>query len=135
MGMRILVTGRTGQMGRAIAHVNRDHDLTVAGRPELEFERPDTIHALVGDVRPDVVINCAAFTHVDGCEGEPERALAINAVAPGHLAAAAATIGAAIIHLSTDYVFDGEATAPTAKTTRRDRSVSTAARSWPAKMP
>ena len=112
LGMRILVTGRSGQMGRALAHIGSDHDLVVAGRPELEFERPATIHALVSAVRPDVVINCAGFTHVDACEGEPERAFAVNAAAPGHLAAACAGVGAAIIHLSTDYVFDGEANRP-----------------------
>ncbi len=110
--MRILVTGRSGQMGRAIAHVNTGHDLIVAGRPELEFERPETIRAVVDSVRPDVVINCAGMTHVDACEGEPERAFAVNGHAPGVLAEAANGCGAAVIHLSTDYVFDGERRTP-----------------------
>ncbi|WP_443751208.1 dTDP-4-dehydrorhamnose reductase [Asticcacaulis solisilvae] len=110
--MRILVTGRSGQMGRAIAHVNHGHDLVVAGRPELEFERPDLIRAVVDAARPDVVINCAGMTQVDACEGEAERAFAVNAYAPGRLAEAAAKVGAAIIHLSTDYVFDGAAGRP-----------------------
>lgn len=110
--MRILVTGRSGQMGRAIAHVNRDHDLVLAGRPGLEFERPDTIRRVMDAVRPAVVINCAGMTHVDACEGEPERAFAVNGDAPGLLAEAAAKVGAAIIHLSTDYVFDGKSQIP-----------------------
>ncbi len=99
-------------MGRAIAHFDSDHEVIAAGRPQLEFERPETIRAVVADVRPDVVINCAGMTHVDACEGEPERAFAVNAEAPGVLAEAAAKAGAAIIHLSTDYVFDGKAQRP-----------------------
>lgn len=109
LDMRILITGRSGQMGRAIAHVNSGHDLIVAGRPELDFERPETIYSTVAAARPDVVINCAGFTQVDACEGEPERAFAVNGEAPGCLADAAGRCGAAIIHLSTDYVFDGHA--------------------------
>jgi len=110
--MRILVTGRAGQMGRAIAHVNRHHDLVLAGRPELEFERTETIRDVIASSRADVVINCAGMTHVDACEGEPERAFAVNGYAPAVLAEAAVEASCAIIHLSTDYVFDGQSALP-----------------------
>jgi len=110
--MRILVTGRNGQMGRAIGYVGSDHDLVFVGRPEVDFERPETIGEMMADIRPDIVINCAGMTNVDACEHESRRAFAINADAPGVLAEKATLFRAAIIHLSTDYVFDGEAQRP-----------------------
>ncbi len=77
------------------------------GRPELDLERPETIAPALEAARPDVVVSAAAYTAVDRAESEPERAHRVNAIAPGVLAQAAARLGAPILHLSTDYVFDG----------------------------
>lgn len=105
--MKILVTGKNGQVARALAFVNRKHDLVFAGRPELDLEQPGALRDAVLDIRPDVILSCAAFTQVDACESEPERALAVNGDAPAQLAEAAEALSIPIIHLSTDYVFDG----------------------------
>lgn len=106
--MRILVTGKEGQVARSLAVLGRDHDLVFAARPEFDLADFATIEACVERVRPDLVVSAAAYTAVDRAEDEPELALRINGEAPGVLARAAARAGASIIHLSTDYVFGGE---------------------------
>jgi len=78
----------------------------------VDFMRPETIAPLVETIRPDWIVNAAAYTAVDKAEQEPDAAHAVNAVAPGLLAEAAGRIGAQLVHYSTDYVFDGTATAP-----------------------
>ena len=107
--MRILVTGREGQVARCLAAkgLATGHDLVFAARPELDLEDFASIERVVAEVAPDLVISAAAYTAVDKAEDEPERAMRINGEAPGVLAAAAARAGAPILHLSTDYVFDG----------------------------
>ncbi|MBI4294391.1 MAG: dTDP-4-dehydrorhamnose reductase [Betaproteobacteria bacterium] len=111
--MKILVTGRTGQLGfelaRALAPLGELH---VLGRDELDLARPEAIIAVVRAAKPDVIVNAAAYTAVDRAESEPETAFAINARAPGVLAAEAKRVGALLIHYSTDYVFDGTKTGP-----------------------
>ncbi len=111
--MRILVTGKSGQVAQALAYVNReggnrDHDLVFLGRPQIDLEQPAAIRAPVLAARPDIILSCAAHTHVDRCESEGDRAFAVNGVAPGVLGQAAAELDIPIIHLSTDYVFDGQ---------------------------
>jgi dTDP-4-dehydrorhamnose reductase len=76
-------------------------------RAELDVTDAGAVHAAIQDARPDAVINCAAWTDVDGAEGHEEAAGAVNALGAGHVAAAAAAAGAAVVHVSTDYVFDG----------------------------
>lgn len=108
--MRLLVTGRHGQIASCLAELAaRDSMLTVifAGRPELDLTRPQDIGAFVARERPDAVVSAAAYTAVDRAEDEPELAFAVNAAGAGAVAAAAAAIGIPVIHLSTDYVYDG----------------------------
>lgn len=113
--MRILVTGREGQLARSLARrasAVPDVRLQTVGRPELDLERPESIETAIAAAAPDVVVNAAAYTEVDQAEDEPERAFRINAAAAGEVAAAARRTGARIIQVSTDYVFDGTGRGP-----------------------
>ena len=108
--MRILVTGRHGQLARSLverAAGRPGTTIVLAARPQLDLERPETIAPALDAVRADAIINAAAYTAVDKAEDEPDRAWAINAEAPGLLARAAAARDIPIVHLSSDYVFDG----------------------------
>ena len=105
--MKILVTGREGQVARSLAERTEAHELVFTARPGFDLADPDSIVRTIHDVRPDLVISAAAYTAVDQAEEEPELAMAINGEAPGHIGRAAAAIGAPVLHLSTDYVFDG----------------------------
>lgn len=108
--MKILVTGREGQLVRSLIERSSLHpDLIMIplGRPDLDLERPDNLAEAVTRLTPDLIINAAAYTEVDKAEDEPERAALVNAAAPALLAETARRIGAPIIHISTDYVFDG----------------------------
>lgn len=116
--MKVLVTGREGQLVRSLAaRANQYPGLTLQtlGRPELDLERPATILAALDAVRPDVVINAAAYTAVDQAEDDAERAFAVNGKGAGLLAEAARTVGARVVQISTDYVFDGSSEAPYAE--------------------
>jgi len=107
--MRILVTGREGQVARSLAEMaGPSVEMVFAGRPEFDLEAPDTVKSAIFSARPDVVVSAAAYTAVDQAEDEPERAFAVNATGAGIVAAVAAEVGAAILHLSTDYVFPGD---------------------------
>lgn len=106
---RILVVGRTGQVATALAEAlpatGWPHTLLEA--PELDLTDPASIEAAIAATHPEMVVNVAAYTAVDAAETNSDLSYAINATGPGQLAAAAARIGAGIIHFSTDYVFDG----------------------------
>ncbi|SDU86379.1 dTDP-4-dehydrorhamnose reductase [Jiangella alkaliphila] len=108
--MRWLITGAAGMLGRDVATVLDDADVTALGRSQLDI----TDAAAVDDaVRGhDVVVNTAAWTDVDGAETAEAAAAAVNGTAPAHLAASCARHGARLVHVSTDYVFDGAATTP-----------------------
>jgi dTDP-4-dehydrorhamnose reductase len=108
--MRILVTGREGQVATALAEAGPAAGVTVitCGRPELDLEKPETIAPVIESHKPDVVVNAAAWTAVDQAEAEPERCHAVNAAGAGHVAAAARRAGAPVIQISTDYVFAGD---------------------------
>jgi dTDP-4-dehydrorhamnose reductase len=110
--MRLLITGAAGMLGQDVQVVSiaAGHQVVALGRPQLDITDPDAVSAAVGDARPDAVINCAAYTKVDDAEGDAEGAAAINSDAAGVLAAAAAAAGAWLVHVSTDYVFDGAKT-------------------------
>ena len=113
--MRVLVTGLQSQLARSLqekALVHPDIQLELAGRPQLELSEPGRAAAIIAERRPDVVINAAAYTMVDQAESEPELAFRINGDAAGEVAAAAREVGAKVIQISTDYVFDGNAAAP-----------------------
>jgi dTDP-4-dehydrorhamnose reductase len=106
---RILVVGRTGQVATALAEAlpatGWPHTLMEA--PELDLTDQASIEAAIAATSPEMVVNVAAYTAVDAAEANSDLSYAINATGPGQLAAAAARIGAGIIHFSTDYVFDG----------------------------
>ena len=111
--MRLLLTGKDGQLGQALHRDLSPLGTVVAtGRTELDLSDPRAIAAAVRDAGPDVVVNAAAYTAVDQAETEPDVAAEVNALAPGHLAVAARRAGAALIHYSTDYVFDGRRRSP-----------------------
>jgi dTDP-4-dehydrorhamnose reductase len=113
--MRVLLTGRDGQVARSLlekAESLPDMELIPAGRPEVDLADPGSVARVIRAVSPDLVINAAAYTAVDQAEDEPELAFRINAEAAGEAAAAARAVNAAILQLSTDYVFDGQARVP-----------------------
>ena len=107
--MKLLVTGAAGMLGRDVmlAAGNAGHDVVGYGRVELDITNPDALDRKLDFERPDVVINCAAWTDVDGAEEAEEAAFAVNGAGAGNIAAAAAKVEARILHVSTDYVFDG----------------------------
>ena len=108
--MKLLVTGRNGQVATSLlerAAVHPEIGVVALGRPELDLERPASVEAAILKVRPDAVVNAAAYTAVDQAEAEPERAYAANRDGAGAAARAAAKLGVPFIHLSTDYVYPG----------------------------
>jgi dTDP-4-dehydrorhamnose reductase len=112
--MRVLVTGAAGQVGREVVeHCQSEGDEVVGvDRSGLDVTDRDAVHRTVAAVRPDVIVHCAAWTAVDACESDVERAMAANAHAAGYVAEASAEHGAHLIALSTDYVFDGTKIGP-----------------------
>ncbi len=116
--MKVLVTGAGGMLGRdvVLAAGNAGHDVVGFGHTELDITEPDALGAKFELERPDVVINCAAWTDVDGAEESEEAALAVNGTAAGNVATAAAAVGASIVFVSSDYVFDGSKGAPYVET-------------------
>ena len=112
--MKILVTGREGQLVRSLLErgallQGTGRDIVALGRPDLDLEVQGSARAAILRHRPDIVINAAAYTNVDAAEDEPDRAMRINGEAAGEVAAAARDVGASVIQISTDYVFDGTA--------------------------
>lgn len=105
--MKILVTGSEGQVARSLAERSAGHELHFAARPDFDLGEPRSIEKAIAEIRPEIVISAAAYTQVDQAEEELELAMRINGEAPGHIGRAAASVGASVIHLSTDYVFDG----------------------------
>jgi dTDP-4-dehydrorhamnose reductase len=116
--MKVLVTGAGGMLGRdvVLAAGNAGHDVIGFGHTELDVTSPATLGAKFELERPDVVINCAAWTDVDGAEEAEEAATAVNGAAAGNVAAAAAAVGASVVYVSSDYVFDGSKGAPYVET-------------------
>lgn len=117
--MRILIAGSQGQLARALVELApraADVQAFAAGRPALDLTSAASVLRTLGDFKPDIIINAAAYTAVDKAESEPEAAMALNCTGPQRLAEEAARIGAAIIHVSTDYVFDGTKSAPYVET-------------------
>ena len=110
--MRILVTGKEGQVAQSLGERCTNHELIFAGRPGLDLADAASIERTVTNVHPDLIVSAAAYTAVDNAEDEPSVAMAVNGEGPGVLARAGARIGAPIIHLSTDYIFDGSLDRP-----------------------
>ena len=113
--MRVLVTGRDGQVAKSLlekAAERPDVELLCVGRPELDLARPATVFDSIRKLQPDIVVSAAAYTAVDQAEDEPNLAHAINAQGAEAVAAATRLIGIPVVHLSTDYVFAGNSTLP-----------------------
>jgi dTDP-4-dehydrorhamnose reductase len=110
----MLVTGSRGQLGRALARVAAAAPFELIGfdLPELDITDGVAVRATARAVRPDVIVNCAAFTSVDAAEIDEPGALAVNGTAVSHLAAAANEVSAPLVQISTDYVFDGTSRRP-----------------------
>jgi dTDP-4-dehydrorhamnose reductase len=112
--VRLLVTGAGGMLGQAVVATaaRLGHDVRGATRAELDVTVEAAVVVAMHEFRPEAVVNCAAYTDVDGAESDPLTAEAVNAVGAGHVAAAAAEVGASVVHVSTDYVFDGSKREP-----------------------
>jgi dTDP-4-dehydrorhamnose reductase len=118
--MRLCVTGVAGQLARALADCAKpgcaksggDLAVILAGRPDCNLTEKASMRRVIEAARPDIIVNAAAFTAVDKAETEAEAAHAVNAEGAGHVAAIARNLGLPLIHLSTDYVFDGLKTTP-----------------------
>lgn len=112
--MKVLVTGAGGQLATdvlVVGHRSGD-DVVALSRADLDITDRPAVDRAVARARPDLVVNCAAWTAVDACESDPARAELVNGIAVGHLARAADAVGAHLVQLSTDYVFDGHKSAP-----------------------
>ena len=111
--MKLLITGAGGQLGQALqAVVPRDVDIVAAPSAALDIGDADAVAAYIDAVKPDLLINAAAYTAVDKAEGDADAAFRINGEAVGYLSRAVAASGARFVHVSTDFVFDGEAGRP-----------------------
>jgi dTDP-4-dehydrorhamnose reductase len=113
--MRIMVTGANGQVARSLREAAAQDptiQLSVGARPDMDLANPQSVRALVEALSPEIVVNAAGYTAVDRAEAEPDLAFAINRDGAAAVAEAAARIGAPVIQLSTDYVFDGAKQAP-----------------------
>lgn len=119
MKLRILLTGRHGQIGTELAallpHLG---EVAAFGHHELDLSKPGHIRRAIRDVRPSIIVNAAAYSLVDQAETDKEQARIINGDAPGLMAEEAKKIGAALVHYSTDYVFDGSKSLPYEETDR-----------------
>ena len=112
--MRLFVTGAAGMLGRAVcaAGARLGHDVVALGRAELDVTDQVACDRALEAARPQAVVNCAAWTDVDGAESARDAAAAVNATGAGNVARAAAEVSARVVHVSTDYVFDGTKTTP-----------------------
>src|SRR5687767_5997554 len=112
--MRLLVTGAAGMLGQDVtaAATRAGHDVLPLSRGELDITDSTAVRHTVLEHGPEAVINCAAWTDVDGAEAAEDAATAVNGTAAGYVARAAADAGALVVHVSSDYVFDGTATSP-----------------------
>lgn len=114
--MKVLITGAGGQLGSALQTVLANREVVALTRAELDVTGVDEVRAVVAANRPDVVINCAAYTAVDAAESDEARAFKLNAEAARHLAVATAEHNIALVQVSTDYVFDGAGNRPYVET-------------------
>lgn len=111
--MNILITGGNGQLGKDCEKVfQKNHDITSVDIEDLDITRMDQVDDLITKIRPDIIINCAAFTRVDDCETQKEAAWQVNVTGPENLAKSARKIQSLLVHISTDYIFDGKKNPP-----------------------
>nr|MBC7244773.1 dTDP-4-dehydrorhamnose reductase [Chloroflexota bacterium] len=110
--MRIVITGSAGQLGQALQHVLHGEDLFLLDLPEYDITNYAQVRRAITSFRPQVVIHAAAFTDVDGCELNPETAYRVNALGTQNVALSCQSCDAAMVYISTDYVFDGTKSEP-----------------------
>lgn len=110
--MRIVIFGMSGQLGCDVAAALAAHTVVASDPPRTDITDAKAVSAVVDHAKADWVINCAAMTHVDQCESEPSRAFAVNGIGARNVAQACAAAGATLVHISTDYVFDGNQATP-----------------------
>jgi len=121
--MRILITGAGGQLGYDCAPLlSTSHKVTAKGSGELDITDIEAVDHIIRDLRPDIILNCAAFTKVDACETERQKAWKINTEGPKNLSLTIRRYGGKLIHISTDYVFDGQKRPPEPYTEEDDPS-------------
>ena len=113
--MRVLVSGAGGQLGQDVVAVFAHHEVTAVTHAQLDVTDRDQVLGAITTLRPHAIVHCAAWTAVDACESDPDRAFAANALAVRHVAEGARRVGAHVCHLSTDYVFDGTKATPYAE--------------------
>ena len=106
--MKVLLTGADGQLGQALQQYLTGHDVMATDQNSLDITDRSSVQALVSQYNPDVLINTAAYTQVDAAESDIDRAYLVNETGPLYLSQATSETGAAIVHVSTDYVFDGK---------------------------
>src|SRR4028119_887131 len=110
---RILLTGVNGQLGQELQRTLAPlGEVIGVGRQTMDLAQADSIRQAIGEIKPDLIVNAAAYTAVDKAQTEPELAKSINAVAPTIMAEEQARHGGVLIHFSTDYVFDGHKNTP-----------------------
>jgi dTDP-4-dehydrorhamnose reductase len=105
--MRILITGGDGQLGRVLATMLSEHELTVTTRETLDITERDKVFTAVSQARPEVLIHCAAYTNVDGCTQDPALAYQVNGLGTQNMALACQAFNVAMVHISTNEVFAG----------------------------
>lgn len=111
--MKILITGASGQLGIALCNLlKQNHTIYAYDLPEMDITDIDAIFEIITSDKPDVIINCAAYTKVDLCEENIEKAYCVNAIGAKNLAIAAEKFNVKLVQISTDYVFEGNATTP-----------------------
>jgi len=112
--MKVVVVGANGQVGQALVEALAEHDDVVCAltHAEIEVANMESVQACLIPLQPDVVVNTAAMHHVENCEAQPDKAYAANVVGPRNLAIVTGNLGALLIHISTDYVFDGKKRRP-----------------------
>ena len=110
--MRVLITGALGQVGRELSVAFEGHEVLAAGHVELDVGDRDSVLQALTTLQPDAVVHAAAWTDVDGCEADPDRAMRVNALGTRHVAEGCRLAGARLCYLSTDYVFPGDADRP-----------------------
>jgi len=115
--MKVLITGADGQLGKdCLAVLSANYRVTAVDIDRLDIASARVVDKAVKTIGPDIIVNCAAFTLVDACESDFDRAWQANSEGPANLAKAAAKTGARLVHISTDYVFDGKKQVPEAYT-------------------
>ncbi|MGI1690918.1 dTDP-4-dehydrorhamnose reductase [Thermoanaerobacter uzonensis] len=111
--MKILITGKTGQLGHDLYELLKDKEEVIAvGREEFDITDINSTQKFIKEYLPDIIVHCAAYTKVDDCEKNKDLAYEVNAIGTGNIASICSDIGAKMVYISTDYVFDGTKNTP-----------------------